>query len=265
MISEHSIGHGVPGWFRIFGEIAPGVFRAIGELYLTVRSRRFLTIGFSGTGKTQLLGSVLGARIESDPLRPTLETRMGDLQLGNSRLLVADTAGNPSVFEDFVREEIENAQTGRYLGILNVTAYGYNESRGPATNDRHQIPAYREGAVGVNPEFLEIERQQELIFLKTWVSVAAATGRIGWILCAMNKYDLWFEQQDDVASYYGHEGDYGKLIVNEFGRSSYSTSAACAEISDFQGRSLPRGRGLPQSEATHINDIFLARLRTLMG
>ena len=36
--------------------------------------------------------------------------------------------------------------------------------------------------------------------------VAAATGRIGWIFCAMNKYDLWREQKDEVEAYYGPTG-----------------------------------------------------------
>ena len=195
-----------------------------------------MTIGFTGTGKTELLKSVTKANIQDDARSQTIDTKTGIANVGRTNLVVADTSGNPVLFETFLRSEIEKAQSGQYLGILNVTAFGYNETRGAHSNDRHKIKVYKGKTNEVNPRYLNIERQQELDFLDLWLDVAGATGEIGWIFCAINKYDLWREQENEVLSYYGPTGPYGKRVVETFGRNRYQTCPVCAVLSNFHGR-----------------------------
>ena len=243
-------------------KLTQGALQLVGEVYLGFLNRRFLTIGFTGTGKTQLLRAVTSARIQDDPRNPTIETKTGLATIGNTRLVVADTAGNPLAFERIVRSEIEKAQAGQYLGILNVTAFGYNETRGGRPNDRHDIKPYLNDTSDVNPAYLDIERQQELDFLDLWLNVAAATGRIGWIFCAMNKYDLWREQKDKVEAYYGPTGPYGRRIIDAFGiafEARYETCSVSAVLSNFHGRTPSATSDYSQHDATDLNAIFRAR------
>ena len=241
-------------------KVFKGVYQLVGEVYLSARNKRFLTIGFTGTGKTKLLTSVTKASIPDDPRNATIDTTTGVGTVGRTSLVVADTSGNPVVFDTIVRSEIEKAQSGQYLGILNVTAFGYNEGRGDRTNERHKIDVYIGESNRVNPEYLEIERQQELDFLDLWLAVAGATGDIGWVFCAINKYDLWREQESDVYSYYSPTGPYGKRIVETFGRNRYATCGACATLSNFHGRTPKMSTDYTHGDAAQLNDIFRAQL-----
>ena len=240
-----------------------GTYEYLGELILAFRRRSFLTIGFSGTGKTELLRSVTRANIQDDPRMPTIHTTTGLGTVGATKLVVVDTAGNVSLFETIVRQEIERAQSGGYLGILNVTAYGYNEPRGGYRLSSKHVDVYADDSNMVNPEFLEIERKNELAFLQRWLEIASASGQIGWIFCAMNKYDLWRHQADEVRHHYGPDGPYGRLMREAFGRSflegKYQTCEVCAALSNFHGRQPEAHSDYSRRDAAELNAVFLAK------
>lgn len=209
------------------------------------------------------------ARIEDDPLLATYATQSGVARVGDTKLVVTDTAGNPTAFDTVVRRELERAQVGQFLGILNVTAFGYNETRGPTIpgqelHKRHDIEPYTDDSNVVNPSFLEIERQQELDFLDLWLSVASVAGEIGWIFCAINKYDLWRDQSKTVTDYYSPSGVYGERIQRAFGHQfiakNFETCATCASVSNFHGRAPKISGDFSQTDAANLNKIFCTKL-----
>ena len=228
---------------KIVLEAAPAVYRSTRDLILKLKleslGAKILVVGNTGTGKTALVRNLLASEPLPEP--PDESTKYSEEIIGKNNVILVDTPGNrPFVSE--LNKQLEQVGAGRFLGVLNVVAAGYNDSLARSVKE-DDTPAYLDDG-SLNESFLREWRDDDLKFLNDWfLSQRWLQGRVGWMITAINKYDLWNADESNVMAYYGKEGEYGKKIADIIGRANYFTVAVCAAeptrtAGRFRGRTI---------------------------
>lgn len=191
---------------------------ALRDAVLSYRRKSILVLGFSGAGKTSLLTSLFGA-IEPEEDRPlgTSNVRRYIFRLGEIQFRTVDTPGHVTL-SAILDEEIDALVSGQYQGVINLVSFGFNESRrrqlseaagNKVLGNRHQ-PVGKDGHV--NNDYVRLERQLELDYLRKWVKLVGPDSGLKWIITVANKSDLWAKSSSEALDYYAVNGDYGRLL-----------------------------------------------------
>jgi len=190
-----------------------------GRVSFPGKAARILFVGHTGVGKTEIVNTVLGAQFPEDALfdksKSTIEAATARARYRKKiKIEFTDTPGHET-FQQELKEELVKIPDGEFVGIVNVVCYGYNEPK--SQNLRKKIPQFTSPGM-VNPDFTQAYREDEIGFLLPWLTVAGLEKKhIKWVITAVNKADLWYENQEKVERYYSNDPRYGGRIRNVFG------------------------------------------------
>ncbi|MBT3703367.1 MAG: hypothetical protein HOE62_15990 [Alphaproteobacteria bacterium] len=221
-------------------DVVPTVHEMIKIFFIELKKSRVLVVGNTGTGKTALVENVIAGRKHAEAkFKSTKDIVEYMADRPGVPFLVADTPGNEAFFE-VLEEALDKLPTKHFLGIVNVVSYGYNDSYSIRPED-DSPQAYLPDSDGeINSSYLESQREKDLVFLERWLMKRRGMhDKINSILTVVNKYDLWSVDEDEIAAYYGPEGEYGKRICEAIGEARYDFVMACGEPklgTNFRGR-----------------------------
>lgn len=215
--------------------------------------------GSGGVGKSTA-GSILVGKDPLDVSIPYKESWLieplclpGDVP---GTILVAP--GQIARAERYWPDLIHKANEGAALGIINVVSYGYHSFMG-LSYKQHDL--YEEGMDETQfmEQFLPARRQVEIDMLDFLVAKLAPTARSFFMISLISKQDLWWNERDDVKTYYT-SGDYNDRIVSlrdklggkNFHHEYVPTSLTIANLRTDQSELLaPTAAGYDQ--ATHLS------------
>jgi energy-coupling factor transporter ATP-binding protein EcfA2 len=158
---------------------------------------RIVVLGSTGSGKTNLLDSLEVAAALVEPISATTRTQTAERRqvVVNERpFVVIDTPGQAAHSPQ--RQEIyREAMAKPPVRVINVVSYGYHEY---ATGSGEAI----DGAGQVRNDWLERHRENELVAMREWLPLLGDRDTTSWVLTAVTKADLWWNERDEVLAYY---------------------------------------------------------------
>ncbi len=253
-------------WARVIGglkklkHISDEFSRILQELRLERYGAKILIVGNTGVGKTSLVNALLAPESHRGVARQsTTSTKLSGTHIGMSgSVILVDTPGN-RLFRSELEKQLQQVVQGGVLGVINVVAYGYTDSR--AWRPESDEPSAYESPGIVNQEYLASARAREFDFLRQWFK-GPLREQVHWMLTVVNKYDLWWRDRGEVLEYYGNNGHYGRTAVRTLGGANYSVTPTCAApLSQriFRGARLG-DEPLSNSEIEGANELFLGQL-----
>ncbi len=228
-----------------------------------------LVLGFSGAGKTSMLQYTFGIiEPEVDRERPTAEVRLYMLRLGQAKFRASDTPGHP-ILRHRLDQEIARLVRGDYQGVIDVVAYGYNQSKhlsylaqGVEQASLEDYNRYRPltAAGSVNPDYLKRERELELDYLRSWANLVGTQSKLKWVITVVNKADLWRRQMEKVLNHYQGDGEYAAIIKSEFPDIQHDVCPLNCSVQGFYD--LPPSESAPKLEdwRQKLADAFVSTL-----
>jgi energy-coupling factor transporter ATP-binding protein EcfA2 len=230
-----------------------GVVAAVLKAFVEIKHRSIIVLGFSGAGKTSMLKYMFGITEPTEDLEnPTLDVRQYLLEIGKV-FRVTDTPGHP-ILKPRLDEEIKNLVRGDYQGVIDVVAYGFNQSKhlsslvrdeglGSLESYNRSKPLMADGKV--NPNYIRRERELEVDYLKSWINLVGDRSKLRWIITVVNKADLWRKQLGEVLDHYGGSGEYAALIKQELPQVPHEVLPLSCSVDGFYGvsRKPPQGNG----------------------
>jgi ethanolamine utilization protein EutP (predicted NTPase) len=167
---------------------------------------RILLLGCTGTGKTNLLNSLI--RSDTTAIRRedrTLYTEAKNLLVKDKLYRFIDTTGDLLRKDDRVQAMREAmAARGGIAGIINVVCYGYHEY------DVSRDKVFSSESI-IKPEYLERHRQEETKQLDEWTFLLGDPVTSHWLITVVTKADLWWNIREEVMKYYGSGAYYEAL------------------------------------------------------
>lgn len=241
-----------------------GLFTTFTRMILEWKRKTVLILGFSGAGKTSLLQSVFGATVpEEEYDQPTSRVNEYIFQIGETWFKAADTPGHPTL-ESMLRAEIDRLVRGDYHGVINVVAFGYNQSRHhKQLRDTFNTYTPLQPNHTVNPNYLQKERDLEVAYLNNWVSVIGPQARLQWVLTIANKVDMWASQLEEAIEYYGRSGKYANIIKDRIGSVDHMVCPMVSDSGGFYGIKEVRPDKLDELQkrlSLKFRDLLHARL-----
>lgn len=189
---------------------------------------RVLVVGESGTGKSQFLSTIHGKKeFVADS---TMVSYSSKLELPNGRIVeFIDTPGQQSLMQDRKRR-INAINRKGYDGIINLVCYGYQ-----ATEETNPSIVFQGGQI--KDSYLKENREKELKQLEEWLPNIDVESNIKWVLTIVNKADVWWEQKDEVLSYYNSD-KYGTKLNEILRVSTTEVIPYCSVIVPFCHRPM---------------------------
>lgn len=160
-------------------------------------SEKIVVLGSTGSGKTNLLDSLAAAAalIEAIPSTTRTQTPEPRSVIVNERpFVIIDTPGQ--VAHAPQRQVVyREALAKPPVRIINVVSYGYHEyATGSAEAlDEDGLP---------RDDWLERHRENELTALREWLPLLGTREMAQWVLTAVTKADLWWNERDTVFDHY---------------------------------------------------------------
>ena len=108
-------------------------------------------------------------------------------RVGKTKFVFADTPGHQS-FRDLLELELKALIAGKYQGVINVVAYGYNQSKhhkGLLDKYNPHRPLLETGEV--NPKYVAAERKYEIEYLNNWITLIGEDASLRWVITVPNK------------------------------------------------------------------------------
>lgn len=194
-------------------EAGAALWRASDELNLTQKigdalkkKELLIVLGASGVGKTNLIVSLNSAAGLIDAtwrMNRTSATVRKNVRIDGQPFQVIDTPGQDLHESDRLRT-VREVAARPLVRIINVVSYGYHE---------YDVDPSR--VIGPNslphPSFLQDRREEEMKALQQWIPILGDRSITKWVLTAVTKADLWWEERDQVLDYY-RNGNYNKAM-----------------------------------------------------
>jgi len=203
-----------------------GLAASFRQYWVEWKRHTVLVLGFSGAGKTSMLRSTFGiVEPEEDLGKPTGDVRLYMLRPGKTTFRVSDTPGHP-ILRRRLDKEIARLVRGDYQGVIDVVAYGYNESKhlsslvkeaDPESLARYKNEYQPVSSTGqVNARYVRRERELELAYLKSWARRVGRQSKLKWVITVVNKADLWRKHRAEALDHYQGNGEYAAVFKEEF-------------------------------------------------
>jgi len=167
---------------------------------------RILLLGCTGTGKTNLLESLV--KSDASAIRRedrTLYNEARNLIVKGKPYRFIDMTGDLSRSDDRIQAMREAmAARGGIAGIINVVCYGYHE---------YDVPKDKVFSTGsaIRPEYLEHHRQEEIKQLNEWTYLLGDPVTSHWLITVVTKADLWWNNREDIMKHYSSGAYYEAL------------------------------------------------------
>lgn len=198
------------------------------------RKEKIIVLGSTGSGKTNLLNSLEVAAALVEPISATTRTQTNERRqvIVNERpFFVIDTPGqvaHSSHRQGVYREAMANPP----VRVINVVSYGYHEY---ASGSSEAI----DGEIA-RTEWLERHRENELVAMREWLQLLGNRDTAAWVLTAVTKADLWWDEQDDVLDYY-NAGPYAAELKRQDPGLKHSVLPYCSVLHRFYGQAALAG------------------------
>ncbi len=209
------------------------------------RRRKILVLGGSGTGKTQLINSIMNPMSEKlTTLQRTVAVEKRNITIGEYPFIFSDTPGQ--LLDEAKRKiAITDAIRSQIEGVLNVVSFGYHE----AAEARKERAIPESGGHIARSDYLQDRRAIEERLLSEWVPMFdPATAK--WVLTVATKADLWWPDRDRVEKHYS-EGSYAEGLGSF--RTSHTLVPYCSIIEPFYGTKTSGRFGEHQKYALQSN------------
>jgi energy-coupling factor transporter ATP-binding protein EcfA2 len=168
-----------------------------------------IVLGSTGSGKTNLLDSLAVAAALVEPIPATTRTQTTERRrvVVNERpFVIIDTPGQREHGPQ--RQSIYREALARPpVRLINVVSFGYHEY---ATGSGEAV----DGSGAARDDWLERHRENELTAMREWLPLLGDRNTASWILTAVTKADLWWNERDAVLAYYG-TGPYAKELKSQ--------------------------------------------------
>jgi len=212
-------------------------------------------LGATGVGKSQLMRSFadeLPAAISN--MNRTEFNADFHLEISKDLFIFVDTPGQEH-HKARRMEAIRDAMKKGVEGIINVVAFGYHESR----VGRKEV-FDSDGKIRV--DFLEARRKVEIDLLSEWTELLGDKGTSKWLITLVNKADLWWDNKDDILSYY-EKGAYFEALGSAKNLSP-AVIRYCALFHKFYGESPISGM-FDDEDRIEVKEHFLSQLIYAIG
>jgi len=194
-------------------ELSAAVYETSNKLRLAevfrnwrLRKRAVVMMGHTGTGKTNLLRSLIAKADLIESISRYCRTQTAEtckLRIDRHPYRILDTPGQ-FLHESERYKILREVRARPPIRVINVVAWGYHEY------DINPIKAI-DSDNAVRAEFLEEHRHKELGDLRKWVPLLGDRESTKWILTAVVKPDLWWGAATQVMEYY-RSGEYAREI-----------------------------------------------------
>jgi len=198
------------------------------------RKETIIVLGSTGSGKTNLLESlaVAAGLVEAIPANTRTQSVDKRKVIVNERpFVIADTPGQAQHAphrQTLIREALANPP----VRIINVVSYGYHEyATGSAEAVEQGMP---------RESWLERHRENELEAMSEWLPLLGDRGTTSWILTAVTKADLWWNQREDVLRYYNC-GPYAEMLNRQDPGMRHAVLPYCSVFHRFYGTAALAG------------------------
>lgn len=206
--------------------------------------KRILVVGESGSGKSQFIECLKekGAIVTES----TMNVRIVDITLPSGRRVeFTDTPGQQTL-QDQRNRAINYICGKKYNGIINFVCYGYQ-----ATADTKEDDVFQAGTTNVKPNYLEDNRRKELDQVDEWIDRIDGNSGVEWVLTIVNKADIWYDQRQDVMSYYNSL--YRERLSGIKNFKQIPLIAYCCVITPFCKKPMTIAMGEKEKVAMHHN------------
>ncbi|MGC2236758.1 MAG: GTPase [Pyrinomonadaceae bacterium] len=219
------------------------------------KKHKILVLGATGVGKTQLLSSLI-TEIPEAINNMNRSEFVDDIQLKISKniFIFVDTPGQEQHKPKRMKATGEAMKHG-IEGIINITAYGYHESRTGKSEVFDNNGKIRE-------DFLTKRRKTEIDLLSEWTELIGDKETSKWLITLVNKADLWWDKKDEIISHY-ESGQYFKALGSARALSP-SVLPYCAVFHKFYGESPTCGL-FDDKDRVDVKESLLAQLISAIG
>lgn len=159
------------------------------------KKHRIIVLGTTGVGKTNFLESLTEIVPKAiDVMNRTEFSKKNHIKILKHPFIFIDTPGQ-EMHKSRRLAAIREAMSNRISGVINVVSYGYHESRAI------KKPTF--GSDGtVQGDFLTVQRQNEIEAVHEWTPLLGDPNVAKWLITVVTKADLWWNQRDEVMTYY---------------------------------------------------------------
>jgi energy-coupling factor transporter ATP-binding protein EcfA2 len=195
---------------------------------------KIVVLGSTGSGKTNLLNSLEVAAALVEPIAATTRTQTVERKqvvVDKRPFVVIDTPGqlgHSPQRQEIYREGLANPP----VRIINVVSYGYHEY---ASGSGEAIDGGR-----AKEEWLDRHRENELIAMREWLPLLGDRDATRWVLTAVTKADLWWDQREAVIDYY-ETGAYAEELKRQDPGLKHSVLAYSSVFHRFYGEAALAG------------------------
>jgi hypothetical protein len=255
--------HKVAAEIALAIEVGAALWRASEDLKLTEKIRdslrgkeTLLILGSTGAGKTNLIVSLNSAAglvpaiWREDRTEATMKQ---NVRISQQPFRVIDTPGQDLHQSDRLRE-VREAAARPQIRIINVVSYGYHEyatqTSNAVTEDGHP-----------RPEFLKRHRDEEIAALREWITSLGDRSITKWVLTAVTKADLWWDDRVTVLDHYA-SGEYADTIKSIDSGLQHSVLPYCSVTHRFYDKVNING-SFDDAQRIRANIHFLEQLAAM--
>jgi energy-coupling factor transporter ATP-binding protein EcfA2 len=215
-----------------------------------------IVLGSTGSGKTNLLDSlgVAAALVEPIPaITRTVAAERRGVVIDERPFTVIDTPGQ--LGHDPSRQSVyREAMAKPPVRVINVVSYGYHEY---ATGTSEAI----DSCGAARDEWLRRHRDNEIEAMLEWLPLLGDRSTTKWVLTAVTKADLWWNDHDDVVNYY-ERGPYAEQIHGADLRLKHSVLPYSSVFHRFYG-AAPLAGSFDDEDRLRTTHHFLKQLVAL--
>ncbi len=215
-----------------------------------------IVLGSTGSGKTNLLDSlgVAAALVEAIPAINRSQAPDRRRVIVNERPFnIIDTPGQKG-HEPHRQALYREAMARPPVRVINVVSFGYHEY---ATGSSEAV----DGVGTPRDDWLERHRANELTAMREWLPLLGNRTTTSWILTAITKADLWWNEHDSVVSYY-ESGPYAEEIQRHDSGLKHSVLPYSSVFHRFYGAS-PLAGTFDDEDRLQTTSHFLQQLVAL--
>lgn len=193
-------------------------------------SIKVVVYGDSGTGKTQFLMTITGNNNYTTERTRALKKYI--LVLKNGRKIeFIDTPGHQS--SKSIRDTLKIKFTkNKITGIINIVNFGYQD--GDELNPEN---VFNVDTKKVKDSYLAENRNREIVRTQEFIEAITPGIRLKWIITLVNKADIWYDNKNEVMSYY-ENGEYNNIMLQLQRVTKLFVFPFCSVITPFANRPM---------------------------